>query len=93
MQTEKKREKRTTPRTKKASQIAAAVGCCERTVRNWWAQPRAEYLANSITQSKPWEAIGMSRRSWYRHGKPTENPRDSAGAKKNTSSSTGSQPG
>jgi hypothetical protein len=21
---------------------------------------------------KPWEAIGMSRASWYRHGKPTE---------------------
>jgi hypothetical protein len=24
---------------------------------------------------KPWEAIGMSRASWYRHGKPTEKPR------------------
>ena len=24
--------------------------------------------------SKPWEAIGMSRASWYRHGKPTESP-------------------
>src|SRR5262245_3619415 len=21
---------------------------------------------------KPWDAIGMSRASWYRHGKPTE---------------------
>jgi hypothetical protein len=24
---------------------------------------------------KPWEAIGMSRATWYRHGKPTEKPR------------------
>src|SRR5262245_27147761 len=24
--------------------------------------------------SKPWEAIGMSRATWYRHGKPTEKP-------------------
>jgi len=23
---------------------------------------------------KPWEAIGMSRASWYRHGKPTKTP-------------------
>src|SRR5215467_8389444 len=23
---------------------------------------------------KPWEAIGMSRASWYRHGKPSEKP-------------------
>jgi hypothetical protein len=26
-------------------------------------------------QSNPWEAIGMSRASWYRHGKPTEKPK------------------
>jgi hypothetical protein len=24
---------------------------------------------------KPWEALGMSRASWYRHGKPTEKPK------------------
>jgi hypothetical protein len=24
---------------------------------------------------RPWEAIGMSRASWYRHGKPTEKPK------------------
>ena len=23
---------------------------------------------------RPWETIGMSRASWYRHGKPTEKP-------------------
>ena len=27
-----------------------------------------------MRQATPWEAIGMSRASWYRHGKPTENP-------------------
>jgi hypothetical protein len=27
-----------------------------------------------MRQIKPWEAIGMSRASWYRHGKPTEKP-------------------
>ena len=27
-----------------------------------------------MRQTKPWEAIGISRATWYRHGKPTENP-------------------
>ena len=27
-----------------------------------------------MRQKKPWEAIGMSRASWYRHGKPSEKP-------------------
>jgi hypothetical protein len=28
-----------------------------------------------MRQGKPWEAIGMSRASWYRHGKPSEKPK------------------
>ena len=32
---------------------------------------RAEYLAQALSRSKPWEARGMSRASWYRRGKPT----------------------
>jgi hypothetical protein len=32
--------------------------------------PRAEYLAGSLSRSKPWEAQGMSRAKWYRLGKP-----------------------
>jgi hypothetical protein len=28
-----------------------------------------------MRQKKPWEAIGMSRASWYRHGKPSEKPK------------------
>jgi hypothetical protein len=34
------------------------------------AKPRALYEANSISRNKPWEAVGMSRASWYRAGKP-----------------------
>jgi hypothetical protein len=31
---------------------------------------RATYEANSASRQKPWEALGMSRASWYRAGKP-----------------------
>src|SRR5690606_12801147 len=31
---------------------------------------RATYEANSLSRRKPWEALGMSRRTWYRVGKP-----------------------
>ena len=42
-----------------------------RTVQRWWAQPRDEYLAAHTTnRTKPWEALGMSRATWYRRGKP-----------------------
>ena len=27
-----------------------------------------------MRQKQPWEAIGMSRATWYRRGKPTEKP-------------------
>ena len=27
-----------------------------------------------VRQNKPWEAIGISRATWYRRGKPTEKP-------------------
>jgi len=33
-------------------------------------KPRAAYEALSASKNKPWEAFGMSRRSWYRAGKP-----------------------
>ncbi|MBN9039851.1 MAG: hypothetical protein J0H38_01070 [Rhizobiales bacterium] len=35
------------------------------------AIPRAEYEANSFSRTKPWEAVGMSERTWRRKGKPT----------------------
>ena len=31
---------------------------------------RATYEANALTRQKPWEALGMSRATWYRAGKP-----------------------
>lgn len=31
---------------------------------------RESYVAQSISTAKPWEALGMSRRTWYRKGKP-----------------------
>lgn len=31
---------------------------------------RAEYEGQSISRQKPWEALGISRASWYRKGKP-----------------------
>jgi hypothetical protein len=67
-------EKRRAARPRTAKQIAEKVGCSERTVRYWWALPRAEYLAGSITRAAPWEALGMSRATWYRKGKPLSIP-------------------
>ncbi|OWV88424.1 hypothetical protein ATY75_19825 [Rhizobium sp. N122] len=34
------------------------------------ALPRADYLAHSFSQARPWEAFGISRRTWERRGKP-----------------------
>lgn len=38
--------------------------------RKGWKQTRAEYENNSLSKTKPWEALGMSRAKWYRLGKP-----------------------
>lgn len=34
------------------------------------AVDRATYESQSLSRLKPWEALGMSRRTWYRAGKP-----------------------
>jgi hypothetical protein len=39
----------------------------ERVRRAEGAVPRVEYEANSLSRQKPWEAEGISRRTWYRH--------------------------
>jgi hypothetical protein len=31
---------------------------------------RAEYESSSVARAEPWEALGISRRTWYRRGKP-----------------------
>lgn len=66
--------KRAAFRPKTARAIAEKMGCSQSTVRRYWALPRAEYEANSLTRSKPWEALGMSRATWYRKGKPLQAP-------------------
>ncbi|AJC79241.1 hypothetical protein IE4803_CH02042 [Rhizobium etli bv. phaseoli str. IE4803] len=38
------------------------------------AVPRADYLSNSLSQSRPWEAFGISRRTWERRGRPMPDP-------------------
>ena len=39
----------------------------ERKRRASGMRPRAEYEANSLSATKPWEALNMSRRTWERH--------------------------
>lgn len=34
------------------------------------AVDRAEYEAKSAARNEPWKAVGMTRRTWYRRGKP-----------------------
>lgn len=58
-------------RKKTARYMAEKLGCNPRTVRRYMAQTRAEYEANSDARAKPWEAMGISRRTWYYKGKPT----------------------
>ena len=53
-----------------AREMAERFNCSVSTVMRAIALPREEYLANALTRSKPWEALGMSRATWYRKGKP-----------------------
>lgn len=61
-----------TRRGKTASQLAKKFGITARTVQRYTSIPRAEYEAQALTRSKPWEALGMSRATWYRRGKPLQ---------------------
>lgn len=56
-----------------AKALAKKWGVTERTIRNYVALRREDYEDNSITRAKPWEALGLSRATWYRHGKPQAN--------------------
>jgi hypothetical protein len=44
----------------------------DRKRRTRGTKPRAEYEAHSLTRTKPWQAAGMSRRTWYRRRRETE---------------------
>ena len=62
---------RKTNRPMSAREIAEKFKVSERSVRKWWSQTRADYLAeNTISRDKPWEKLGISRATWYRRGKP-----------------------
>jgi hypothetical protein len=52
-----------------AMELAAKFGKTQRTIRNYVAEPRADYEARSVEQTKPWVALGISRRTWYRRNR------------------------
>ena len=45
----------------------------ERKRRERGTRPRSEYEANSLSKTKPWEQLGLSRARWYRIGRPAAN--------------------
>lgn len=53
-----------------ARELAERFDVSVRTVRRVMAQPREEYLAQSLARTRPWETLGISRATWYRRGKP-----------------------
>lgn len=53
-----------------AAALAKKMGVNIKTVCKYTAMPRADYEANAISRAKPWEALEMSRATWYRKGKP-----------------------
>jgi len=61
-----------------ARELAQRFGVSARTVRRIMALPREQYLSESISRQQPWAALGISRATWYRHGKPTP-PQQSLG--------------
>lgn len=61
-------------RPESARWYAEKYGISIRTVQRMAAIPRADWEANSLMHAKPWEALGMSRATWYRKGKPTAQP-------------------
>ena len=59
-----------------ARKMAEKFGVSIRTVQSIFSEPREEYLAHSLTRSKPWEVLDMSRATWYRRGKPLQAPKN-----------------
>lgn len=51
----------------------------ERQRRRAGVKEREQWEAESKAQTKPWEAMGMSRATWYRKGRPTPRPRPETG--------------
>lgn len=55
-----------------AKELAKKWGVSQQTVRKYFALPREKYEAESATKLQPWANLGVSRATWYRHGKPLE---------------------
>lgn len=53
-----------------ARELAERLGISVRTVQKYTSIDRADYEAQSLRKAKPWAAFGVSRATWYRHGKP-----------------------
>ena len=58
-------------RPESARWYAEKYGISIRTVQRMAAVLRADWEANSLMRSRPWELLGMSRATWYRKGKPS----------------------
>ena len=58
------------------AELAKRLGVNIKTVYKYTAVPRVEYEANSLARVKPWEALGISRATWYRKGKPEPVPKN-----------------
>jgi len=56
-------------RSKTARELSELTGKSQRTIRRYFAQPRADYEEQSLSRAKPWEAEGVSRATWYRRRK------------------------
>jgi len=52
-----------------SAEVAQILGCSERNARRYNAVPRADYEANSLSRTRPWEDLGISRRTWYQRRK------------------------
>jgi len=54
-----------------AAALAKHLGVNIKTVYKYTALPRDTWLnENSINREQPWKVLGISRSTWYRHGKP-----------------------
>jgi len=42
--------------------------------RSWGVQARVQYENNSLSATRPWEKLNMSRRTWYRRQPPKHSP-------------------
>jgi hypothetical protein len=56
------------------------------------AVDRQTYESQSAARTRPWEALGMSRRSWYRAGKPTAGTGSSVLQPESTAAASGTSP-